>query len=534
MRNTTCFKRRLYQIVLGLVGLCMILLTFIAATPFDSKHEQSQGGLDPRIVKIMNESPYRHGEWGLLEVDPETGHVVHSLAPADRFFIQGSSTKLFSVSSALDDLGFKHQFTTPVYTLGKVSGSTLAGTLVLVAQGDLTMGGRTKPDGTVDFTNTDHTYANDVPGATLTPENPLAGLNQLAQQVRSSGITHLNGDVVIDNRIFQLEPELDPVPNPIIINDNVIDVVLTPGHVGGPPTSVNWRPQIAPYHLDVHVKTVAAGQPTTVSVQTFPNGRLLVSGDIAADAGQVVRVGSIQDPAAFARTALIEALSRAGVSVSANPTGQNPVSKLPANGSYQGDPRVAAYVSPPFQEYAKLILKVSHNLGANLTLCLMAVKAGSTNCADGLSAIASFLDRAHVDRTQVAMADGRGGNPVDRFTPQAATELLRYWLGRSESAQFRQLLPILGEAGGLAGICTGCPAKGKVFAKPGTVGYPDYLNVRLTLDEALAGYMETKSGQFYVFDLVVNSALVQDINGLLKVYNEIGDISAILQEEAAK
>jgi D-alanyl-D-alanine carboxypeptidase/D-alanyl-D-alanine-endopeptidase (penicillin-binding protein 4) len=195
---------------------------------------------------------------------------------------------------------------------------------------------------------------------------------------------------------------------------------------------------------------------------------------------------------------------------------------------------VAAFVSPPFQEYTKLILKVSHNLGANLLICLMAVKAGSKDCSAGFPVIAAFLKQAHVDRTQVALADGRGGNPVDRFTPQAVSDLLRYWLGRPESAKFRQMQPILGEAGGLANICTNCPAKGKVFAKPGTVGYPDPLNARFALDEALAGYLEVKPNQFYIFDLVVNSALPQNLNGLIKVYTDLGNIAALLQEEAAQ
>jgi serine-type D-Ala-D-Ala carboxypeptidase/endopeptidase (penicillin-binding protein 4) len=107
---------------------------------------------------------------------------------------------------------------------------------------------------------------------------------------------------------------------------------------------------------------------------------------------------------------------------------------------------------------------------------------------------------------------------VDRFTPQAATELLRYWLGRPESAQFRQLLP----------------TKGKVFAKGGTVALPDPLNNgRITLDQALAGYLEVRPGRFYVFDLVVNSAVVLDIQGVIKVSGGLGDISAILQEDAA-
>ncbi|MEU5806642.1 hypothetical protein [Streptomyces sp. NPDC047718] len=60
----------------------------------------------------------------------------------------------------------------PVYAVGELNGATPTGDLDLVAQGGLTMGGRTRPDGTVAYTDLDHTYADDFPGATLTPENP--------------------------------------------------------------------------------------------------------------------------------------------------------------------------------------------------------------------------------------------------------------------------------------------------------------------------------------------------------------------------
>jgi serine-type D-Ala-D-Ala carboxypeptidase/endopeptidase (penicillin-binding protein 4) len=531
MQNPLWFKRRSFQVLLGFFSLALVVFTFIAAAPFTVNEEKTQAGLDPRIVKIMNEARYRYGEWGLLETDPTSGRTVHSLAPPQRLFVQGSTTKLFSVSPALDDLGFDHRFTTPLYALGKTSGGSLNGNLVLLAQGDLTMGGRTKPDGSVDFTDLDHGDASDfVPGVTLTPEDPLAGIKQLAQQVRASGITHAS-DVLIDDRLFQPDPNFDPRTNPMIINDNLFDVVLTPGQVGAGPGSVSWRPQVAPFHLDVQVKTVAAGQPTALAVQPFPDGRLQVSGTIAADAGQQVRVADIPDPAAFARTALIEALGRAGVSVSAAVTGPNPVGKLPPTSSYEGDPRVAAYVSPPFSEYTKLILKVSNNVGADLMLCLMAAKAGSTNCEEGFAVVASFLTKAHVDRTQVVLTDGKGG-PNDRFTQQAVTDLLRYWLARPEFARFRQMLPILGEPGNLAQNCTNCPAKGKVFAKPGTSAAFDTLNNRLYLSEALGGYLEVKPGQFDIFDVTINNAVIP-VTGVVQVFNDLANISAYLQEDAA-
>ena len=112
------YKRRSFQVVLSLLGLVLVYFTFTAADSFQTRNEHPQGGLDPRIVKIMSAPPYQHAEWGLLEVDPSTGHVVNSVGPSERFFEPGSTAKLITVSATLDDLGFDHHLTTPVYALG--------------------------------------------------------------------------------------------------------------------------------------------------------------------------------------------------------------------------------------------------------------------------------------------------------------------------------------------------------------------------------------------------------------------------------
>ena len=139
-----------------------------------------------------------------------------------------------------------------------------------------------------------------------------------------------------------------------------------------------------------------------------------------------------------------------------------------------------------------------------------------------------------MDRDQVSLADGRGDNVADRVTPQSAVEVLHYWLEQPEAATFRSLLPILGVDGSLATVCTNCPARGKVFAKTGTNGRVDYPNLRIITDKALAGYLEVRPGQYYVFYLIVNGAVAQDINGLINVGNDLGAIANILQQEAAK
>ncbi|MER5641016.1 D-alanyl-D-alanine carboxypeptidase/D-alanyl-D-alanine-endopeptidase [Kitasatospora sp. NPDC002227] len=504
----------------------------MAGTAAAAPQQSADSSLSPDITAIMNKPAYKHAQWGLLEVDPENGRVVHSMN-ADQMFMPGSTVKLITISGAWHALGPDHRFTTPVHAIGRLNGSTLTGNLALVAQGDLTMGGRTKPDGSVDFTPIDHTYADDLPGATLTPEDPLAGLDQIAQQVRDSGITAVDGDVVIDPRLFTPPPMITPQPTPLIINDNLIDLLSTPT-APGQPAQLSWRPQIAPYQVTSTVQTVAAGGTTDIQVSTSPDGtNITLSGTIAADSQPALKVSQVQDPNAFGRTALIEALGRAGVTVTAPPTGPNPEGALPA--SYAGDPQVAAFVSPPYRDYAKLILNVSHNLGANLALCNIAAANGSKSCFDGFPVIHDFLlHTANVDPTQFQLADGRGDVPVDRVTPTGLNQLLAYWLRTPDADAFRTSLPILGVSGTGALFCTtNCPAKGKVFAKPGTIIGFDLLNQQLAINaQTYAGYLEADDGHLYTFFVGVNGAAAPDIQGFFDVNDDVDEISVILQQEA--
>ncbi|WP_327287401.1 D-alanyl-D-alanine carboxypeptidase/D-alanyl-D-alanine endopeptidase [Streptomyces sp. NBC_01198] len=491
-------------------------------------------GLSPDITALMTGPDYQHAQWGLLELD-DKGRVVHSQYP-DQFFIPGSTAKLLSVSGVWHTLGSDHRFTTPVQAVGRRHGPVLDGNLVLVGQGDLTMGGRTAPDGTVSYTPIDHTYADDVPGATLTPEDPLAGLDRIARQVRRSGITQVRGNLAVDTRLFTSFPELDPTPTPLIINDNVIDLLTTPT-APGRAARLSWRPQVAPYQVTSAVRTVAAGGTTDIQVDASPDGtRIRLSGTIAADAKPVLRVSDVQDPAAFGRTALIEALARAGVTVRARPTGPNPASLVP--GSYAGTQRVAAYVSPVFSQYSKLILKVSHNLGANLSICLMAVAAGSHSCQDGFPVLHDFLQQAGIDPTQVQLLDGRGGNPVDRVTPRVENEILRYWERTPDATLFRNALPILGVDGSLAGVCEGqqtCPGRGRVWAKPGTNVALDAVNNRLAVaGQALGGYLDAGHGKLWTVYLTVNGASAPDLQGALDIIDVQARILGLLQQQAAR
>src|SRR5205807_10532268 len=146
--------------------------------------------------------------------------------------------KLYACSAALAALGPDYRFVTPVYSPGSVKDGRLSGDLILVAQGDVTLGGRTDSSGRMAFKDYDHIYANGNTRAELTDTDPLAGLKSLARQIAAAGIHHVQGDVLIDDRLFTRSRGTGSGPGlltPIVVNDNVVDVLVAPANRPGQP-----------------------------------------------------------------------------------------------------------------------------------------------------------------------------------------------------------------------------------------------------------------------------------------------------------
>ena len=496
-----------------------------------SDDSSSSSDLPAKVREIMDKRRYQRSSWALLVANAETGDVAFSLEP-DTFMIPGSNAKLYSMSALLDALGPDYHFETPVYAAGPVAGATLMGDLVLVASGDLVLGGRGATEGKIAYENFDHNDANALPGATLTPQDPLAGLDELAAQVAAAGVTSIAGDVVIDDRLFETDEEMNPETptTPIMLNENVIDLLTTPTEAGQP-AQVTPRPVTASYRVDSSVMTVEAGGETAIQVDATDDV-ITVSGAIAADSDPLLKVQQVSDPVGFARTAFIEALGRAGVSVTAPATGPNPENLLPDPSSYSDDTRLAVLDSPPLREYLTLVMKVSLNLGANLAVCLLAVNAGSTDCDDGFPEIEKFLKKADVDPKDVAFTTGQGGKRSDQVTATATSDLVAYWVGTDDFKAFKKSLPVLGVDGSLVGVAADTPAKGHVFAKTGTLVDADLVNQRFLLGaKALGGYMESDDGDLYVFGLYVNDGTVSSPAEIFDINEDLGQIAAALRDD---
>jgi PBP4 family serine-type D-alanyl-D-alanine carboxypeptidase len=495
------------------------------------------------IAQVIRKPRYANASWAILITDVATGETLYELRP-DQMAFTGSVRKLFSVGLALTQLGADHRFTTPVYRRGEVDAQgVLDGDLVLVGAGDLTLGGRLTADGGIAFTDFDHNDANNLDTAILTPQDPLAGLNSLAQQVAASGIRAVTGDVVVDDRVFVpfRVPNQNLLIAPIMVNENMVDVTVMPTQPGQA-ASLSWRPESEAFVVDAAVPTGAAGTPDTV---TLSDGGLAeciglagcigtVVGDIPlgyqaplSGSPTLVRTFRIEEPAAYARSAFIEALARAGVAVGAPVVAMNPTERLPAAGSYAPDTRVAAFVSPPYAEYARLILKVSLNLGANLSLILFGLARGQRTIADALA-----VERETLINQFGLPADGfdfptnGSGSPDSQATPRATVRLLME-MGQTNVAQlYRDALPVLGVDGSLASTGVNLPARGHVYAKTGTTIADGMLKA-----QNLAGYVEARSGRRLAFAVFLNDAgPIASISDVTEVFDDEAAITNAIYE----
>ena len=392
----------------------------------------------------------------------------------------------------------------------------------------MTMGGRDTPDDRLDFTSVDHNYANAFPKlATLTPEDPLAGLNGLARQISAAGIRKVSGDVIIDARLYPKLEQGGNVISPIMINDNLVDLTITPGNLDEK-AKIDWRPYSAAYKVKSLVRTVAAQEPLELKVSSPKRGHIIVEGQIPIDTPRALQTFFIQDPPSFARTLFIEALRREGITVMASATGLNPEKSLPPEGSYREDELVAMHRSLPFAENIKVILKLSQNQHADTLIYLLAQKHGQKAFEEGVRAMLPFVQKAGLDDKAVSLADGRGNEPGTLFTPQAVSQLLRYMAKQPYFKIYHDALPALGVDGTEAdAIPPTSPIRGLAYAKSGTVVIGDLLHFRpFQVSEGLVGYVPGRSGRELVYALYVNNI---PINQTEDVFEQDKDVAKMIE-----
>lgn len=508
--------------------MCLLVLVPAPATA-------AEDSVSKLLDDVIDGPDFKHASWGILVVDAKTGETVYKRNP-DMMLAPASVTKLFTCAAAMIALGPDFKFETTVHGRGLALNGTLRGDLILVASGDLTLGGRTDKNGKVVFKDKDHTYANSGLGdAELTDTDPLAGLDELAKQVKGSGIKQIDGDVLVDDRLFARTRGSGSGPDvvsPILVNDNVIDVVVEPGEREGDPAKVTCRPASAFYQMDALVSTASEKSSPDIRILAVATNQFAVRGRIPKGGKKFVCIYPIEEPALFARTLFIEALRRNGVK--ANAALARPVNAIfPEKGSYSRLPQVASLVSSPLKDSIAVTLKVSHNLYASTLPSLMAVSLGGTMPEQGLHTERKILKELGVDVNAISFGGGAGGANADHVSAHATVQLLQGMAKRDEWDAYKAGLPILGVDGTLAEtVKADSPARGKVFAKTGTLVWYDSANDRSMLkSKALAGTMTTKAGTTLYFAMIVNNVPLPKGVAATREGKVLGKLCEILYEK---
>ncbi len=489
--------------------------------------------LGTRIQAVMSRPEFAHSNFGVEFYDLESGKVVYALNE-NKLFVPASTTKLLTEGAVLATLGAAHRFHTRIFRTGPVDKhGTLKGDVVLVASGDPNLSNRVQPDGTLAFVDEDHSYN----GPAL-PGDPLVVIKELAKQIAERGIRKIEGRVYVDATLLAdggREGGTGVVLSSIIVNDNVIDVVGTPGTKAGDPVEWSVSPKSSYINFSNNVTTGAPGSKVeldTAEPVTKADGTVTITmtGSIPLGKGKQTAAIPVPSPENFARIVLSEALRAQGVEIKGKSKALTSFATIAK--FYTPENLVAEHVSPPLAEEVKITLKVSQNLHAGMGpyyLGLLAANDKKDPLRAGFKVEREFLKQARLDLSGASQGDGAGGDWADLFSPDFVVHYLAYWHTRADFEIFFKALPILGKDGTLAKIQTANPAAGHVFAKTGTFGSDDKLNSRLMLNgKGLAGYVITKSGKTLAFAAYVNhTALPEDPESAQQVAGQaLGEIAA--------
>ena len=512
-------------------AVCLLIFLLFAAAP---ARAQSDNSLAQRIQKVVSRPEFAHANFGIEFYSLDAGKVVYALN-GDKLFVPASTTKTLTEGTVLARLGADYRFHTRVYHTGAVDKhGTLKGDLILVASGDPNLSNRIQPDGTLAFVDEDHSY-----GGPALPGDPLAVIKQLAREVVAKGIRKIEGHVLIDASLFPDGPReggTNVVMSSIVINDNVIDLVGTPGAKEGDPVALAISPQTSYVKFVNHLRTTAAGTKPAFDAPDFVTN---ADGSVSVNLNGSLPVGlkpqpasiAVPSPTKFAETVFREALAVAGVEVK-SPSGATPSDFSPFTRFYIAENQVTEHVSPPLSEEIKVTLKVSQNLHAGMGPYLLGslLAKDTKNPLDaGFHVEQEFLQSAKLDLSGSGQGDGAGGDWADLFTPDFMVHYLTYWTTRRDFEVFFKALPVLGKDGTLGKIQVDSPGAGHVFAKTGTFGSEDKLNGKLMLNgKGLVGYVITKDNKKLAFAAYVNHVtLPPDMEAAQTVAGQaLGEIAA--------
>ena len=467
-----------------------------------------RGALADSIVTLAGEA-LSQATVGALAVSLDRGDTLLAWRESDRL-VPGSNAKLLTTGAFLKRFGPAARWATTLLARG--SASTKDGGKRVRFKGDLVLRGSGIPDIT----------------ALLHPGS-RGLMDSVAVLLRQEGLERFEGTLWVDGSVFAPEPFPEgwahedlvysysaPV-NGILANGNAVLLTAT---AGDREVVVALTPPDSPLTVRGGVSLGPPGSAPWLSVHRDLGSTLLEVAGSVPPGGTVRQAVSVTDPDSTAGLFLLGAMKRAGIETKAT------VRLLPARAQDAGKrkedlapffaatapgtgggpaswPEVhenraivaLALDSPSAAEIVSIVNTFSLNTEAEALLRLLDPAPRGKRAEQGLAEMNRILTGAGIDTVDILLSDGSGLSRMDLATARAIVGWL-VSLDRDPAlgGAFREGLSTPGGRGTLA---SRLPDLGEGVTLRGKTG-------TLRNVTALSGYVTARSGERFVFTVIVN------------------------------
>src|SRR3954471_3305478 len=300
---TNAFMRTVTHI--GSVFALMVLLCVGRSYSQEPKAPATLSELQERIGAEVSEARFAAAMWGVKVVSLDSGKTLFE-TNAQKLFSPASNSKLYTVALGLDRLWSDYRIKTSLYAESRPTDrGELKGNLIVYGRGDPTLNARL--------------HNNDI----------YQAFRPLIAALTNAGVKQISGDLVGDDSFFRGPPlgsgwAWDDTEyyygaeiSALTINDNTLQVGVTPGKKAGARCTLRTIPQTAYITFSNRTETAQGGSRRTVSFYRPLNENVVyVTGKMALGESEYKDDVTVHNPAGLFVSWFREALSRAGIKVS--------------------------------------------------------------------------------------------------------------------------------------------------------------------------------------------------------------------------
>ena len=449
--------------------LAVVLVFSCAASSVSARADwrQTAGRQISRAVDQLSSAGVRVG---FFAVDLTSGKVVYE-HQADRRLVPASNVKLAVTVAALELLGADFEFETRLVRLGD--------DLVVIGGGDPAVG--------------------DPRMCAARGEQITAVFERWAAKLRADGLVRLDGDLVVDDGVFESHWLHDRWPGKehaswyrapvggLNFNDGCVEVEVWPGAKAGAAAGFRLIPPAA--HIKVVNKCVTGGRNKPVVWRSPTEERLVISGR-CSKRGRLQPV-AVYDPGMFFGWACKGALASSGVTVAGT---VRRARVCGADGSLPAGAELLAVERSALPEIIARCNKRSQNLFAECLIKMIGLRVkGQGSWASGCEAVGEFLRRVGLPPESYRIDDGSGLSRGNELSARGLVQLLRWARRHGHGEVLIDSLPIAGIDGSLKRRLNDPALRGKIRAKTGS----------LAGVSALSGYADGPDGPI-AFSMLFN------------------------------